>query len=317
MRRLLLATSLFLGCAHGADRAPIVPTAPADLAATPPVPIVWRKVRLDSAVQYANVDVSIGGYTVPFVLDTGANGHLIVAGLAWYLGLRASDGGVEIPVQGAHGEEVGTSTIDAVPYHLLHWPAVAPTSFLVADMPVRSRLMGFLSPQLLVGEGAATIDLRAGRMEPVPRSALDAAAARAGAVRAVPVCPRASGVAIFDVDVDVEGHRVPMTVDTGSGATTLFGQTDVGRALLPRARGPSEASAALDGVERTSTVPDVKLAVAGLEMRTTVSVIDRPPPDHCSGRPDVARTTVGAIGIDVLRRCVIVIASNDAVLRCE
>ena len=93
--------------------------------------------------------------------------------------------------------------------------------------------------------------------------------------------------------------------------------TDVGRALLPRARGPSEASAALDGVERTSTVPDVKLAVAGLEMRTTVSVIDRPPPDHCSGRPDVARTTVGAIGIDVLRRCVIVIASNDAVLRCE
>ena len=242
---------------------------------------------------------------------------VIVAGFAWYRGLRAPEGAGAQNVQGAHGAEVGVSAIDDVPYHLLRWPAVAPTSFLIADMPVRSRLMGFLSPQLLVGEGAAVIDLRKGTMEPAPRSALDVAAARSGAVRAKPECARANGLAVFTVDVDVDGHRVSMVIDTGSGATTLFGQTDVGRALLPRARGSSEASAALDGVERTSTVPDVKLTVAGLEAKTTLSLIDRAPPDHCSGRPDVPRYSVGAIGIDVLRRCVIVIASNDAVLRCE
>lgn len=315
MRRFLLAVCLLAGCAHGADRAPITPAVPAEAGATGPVPLTWSIVRRDSRVQYPTANVTIAGYTMPLVVDTGANGHLIVAGLAWYLGLRLPEGSTT--VQGAHGEQIGVGSVADVPYAVPRWPAVGATSFLIADMPVRSRLMGFLSPQLLVGDGAAVIDLPRGTMEPVPRSALDVAAARPGATRARPVCARASGVAIFDIDVDVEGHRVPMTLDTGSGTTTVFGQTDVGRALMPRASGPAEASAALDGVEKTSTVPDAKLTVAGIDARIAVSVIDRPPATHCSGRPDIPRDSIGALGIDFLRRCVITIASNDAVLECR
>ncbi len=314
MRRIFLLVAALAGCAHGAARAPIAPTDPATLTTDGPAPLVWSKVRGDTAIEFLMANVSIAGYTTPLLVDTGANATMLESGLAWYLGLDRTTARTTT-VQGAHGDETEGTFLSNVSLHILGFPPIAPQYVFLGDMPVRSRLMGFLSPQALVGDGAARIDFAHATMASVPKTELDTLAARPGAVRAKPECPTKQGVALFVVDVEVDGKRVPLVVDSGSGSTSLFGQTEVGRVLAQKAGTTHESSAAIGSVESATIVPGVKVVAAGGEARVQVSMIDRPPAGHCSAS-EVVSTSVGTLGIDFLKRCVFVVSAGAAVLWC-
>ncbi len=310
--RWLAAATVVLAACASRDVAPIATTTPEELAAEGPVEIAWSQLRRDVSVEYPTVQVSIEGYTLPLLLDTGANTHLLVPGVAWYLDL---DGERSLATaRGAHGADSEVSLVQEVSLRVLRWPAGPPARIAIGDLPVRSRLLGFLSPQALVADGAARIDFRTNEMIPVPRGELARAVAREDAVRLTPICRTSAGVALFVVDADIGGVKGAFIVDSGSGTTGVFGGSEVGRALAPRARPDGTASASLGSVEETSSA-SARVRVAGLETTTNVSLIDVPARHRCASDAEGAPIS-GHLGLDVLRRCTVVIAKDEATLSC-
>lgn len=274
-----------------------------------PVRLSWARVRGDTPGEFASADVSIAGYTMPFVVDTGANAHMMVSGLAWYLGI---EGGRSTVVHDANGEDADANVVAEQTYRVVGLPPPRPETFLVSDMPVSSRLLGFLSPQALAGDGAIVLDFRASTLEARPLAALDEEARRPSAVRARPTCPRADGLPLFAIDVEMEGRKAALRVDTGSMVTNVFVGTELGRVMAPLAKSDGLSTAALGGVAKTKTLRQ-RITVGGVESTVNVDVVEHDPPATCKGEDT---TTVGALGIDVLKRCVVTVTRRDAVVRC-
>jgi hypothetical protein len=260
----------------------------------------------DTPDLYATVSVELGEHVMPMVLDTGAQEHMLTSGVTWYLGLPLSSS--QMKIWDANGDTVRLATVENLPFHVHHWRDTPPATFAVWDLTVASRLFGVVSPQALVGEGGVVLDFPADEMRAVSKDELPALLRRGNAQQARVDC-EGDPVPAFTVDVDIEGMKLPMRVDTGAGHSTLYDHTAVAEALASRAV-PTKAGWGLGGPAETRVVPSTSLVVAGRTFRTSLEIVAHGPPSQ------TCQPVGGLLGIDVLRVCTIVVAASGASVRC-
>ncbi|MFO0552655.1 MAG: hypothetical protein U0271_29965 [Polyangiaceae bacterium] len=255
----------------------------------------------------------VGDAQLRVVLDTGANMHLLGAGVSFYLGLPEAklDGG-DVPatdVVGAHGEQAdGLQFLEPLELSLDLVGLSSVQPMLKGDALWFESLgvAGFVSPQRLVPEDATlVIEPERGVVRVVRGD--ERAAAFAGAMDLVAVCPSSDGVPLFAADLTIAGAPARLFVDTGADITVVGEGSEVDRAL---ANEPSNKvlSQSIDIRAEGREVADQPVRFGTFETKAKVRVS----PIKSRGTCAVS----GSLGYNFLRRCSLVVDRRRAGLRC-
>jgi hypothetical protein len=259
----------------------------------------------------------VEGEPVWMIVDTGANMHVIASWVVRKVGLpmrRLGD------VASDHtGRALKTSTVENPRLAIDDWGTVAAPTMLVTDFtePLAKIGIGALvSPQWLTGErDAIVLDLPLGEMRRTPwddaARALDEGGGREIAPAGVRLCEDAASTIkglSFVVSASIDGRAVDLLLDTGAHRTDLLSTSKVARALAPRAKPSSDNAYAVSGLVRTRVVSALPLRVGDWALRTDVDLVP--------GSPDAACPRDGAIAMDALESCVLVLARKRLRGRC-
>lgn len=258
------------------------------------------------------VDVVVSGQPTAMLVDTGATHQVIGAWVAEQIGPVTRSPG-DVGVDHA-GKALAISRLPGAQIVISGWGPIDASQALVVPLPgVLSRrgLGGVLSPQALASEGRAVVlDLRRRTMTEVEiGAALRALDAEPGAAvfGEVKRCGRGGGALPY-VGVEIEGASALAQLDTGATQTTARAGSDVGLALAKRANGASTAVTA-SGALTVAAAEDTQVKLGDLEITTDVAIV-----------PKEARTACpndALLGMDVLRRCVIVLGASAVAVKCE
>jgi hypothetical protein len=244
----------------------------------------------------AAFEVQVGTTSMP-IANIGGRELLVDSGATVHAVRTSARGPTGAWVRDAHGAPVGADRLDA--------PAVAGVAgpwFGVAGLTVP----GVLSPQAMLAFGqAAELDLRAGilRVHDDPRVAAGLVA-RGTAPLELARCGQGQGP-LYTVDVVLAGERVRMLVDTGSARTSVLLRS----ATAARVRKwPNYPATVADpsGRHAAWVVLAVPLSVAHLETDIDLVVTDDPEPCDVEG----------ALGVDVLRSCDVVLMRTSGAISC-
>ncbi len=252
---------------------------------------------------------TVAGERTLMLLDTGASAHVVAGWLARKTKLpleRRGDTGTDHA-----GKAVVTARTPRPGFVVDGWGALEDRATLVIEVPELLERLGigaFLSPQRL-GAGVVVVDLPRGELRESAslddeKGALAAWASYARPeARSLPearVClDRASSIGglVFVVPASVADQRVELLLDTGAQRTDLFTTSVAGRTLAPQAVAGGTLFAA-SGKITTRTLRQAELVVG--EVRTRLDV------DLLPGVSEVGCPRDGVLGIDALRRCVLV-----------
>jgi len=298
---------LALGCASlPAAPCPVWPSSPP--AAGQGVPIGWLPTRHGTSLPV--VTAVIGDQAVRLALDTGANLHMIEAGVAWWLRLPGEDAESATGILDAAGRIAVVERRGLVPLRLGD-PALdraEPLTSVAAPFLLEAGIAGVLSPQRLAPEGRAVeVDLRAGSMRVLTPAETEASAGP-GWVALEPGCASDDGVPIFLVDVRIEGHLTRMIVDTGSDTTCLDARPERGWTLPQRPRRAAQRQTLGDS-RPVSVLDGTEVSISGLTRRVAVDMEDIPAEDPTCPND-------GRLGSDVLRSCRLVLDRDHGALLC-
>ena len=247
---------------------------------------------------------TVAGVPTLFLVDTGANAHILAGWIARkaQLTTRAfGDTGVDHA-----GHTIETRRAPHPQVHIDNWGDLPDEPMLVTDIPeavARLGIGGFLSPQQLTSDDVSlVIDFQKSEMRQVrhgdaldaPGSALALDAPRACVDKDSPL----QGLA-FVVKADIEGHAADLLVDTGAHHSDLLATSKPGRALLSRSEASREAVYAASGKVTPRTVRNAHMKVGGLEVVRDVDLIPGHEDDFCPRD--------GVLAMDILKQCVIVL----------
>lgn len=261
------------------------------------------------------VRLTLGGRAAWFLLDTGAGLHALASWFVEAAGLEANAGlATEIRGLDATGKQMRLRELPELSANLdggavlTLWPAV------VAEFPPefeKAEVGGVISPQLLAGPGrAAALDLRVPdlRLEPFSE-----ALKRLGA-RPVPreqrrLCGRADDPIpnlVFAILVATGAEQNFLVLDTGATATKLAATSALARGRRLR---PGGQTVGLSGEPEVYSISRRhRLEFAGYRAKVNARVVTAPP-DPCGAE--------GLLGLDVLRRCAMVLGKNEIGIRCD
>jgi hypothetical protein len=249
--------------------------------------------------------VDVDGHPTWLLVDTGAYRHVLVPGLVDDARVRRSPRWVMI------GRDPGIRATFLAGTTALSMPGVGalpPTSPISFDVPglAACGTGGVLSPaRLATDRSAVIVDLPRARLAlSSPAAALQVVDARPGAVFEAKLLTRRAFVA----GARIEDEPARLLVDTGACCSWVYRDSPVGRALVSRAEvvtaGPSDIQAAA----ATHRMRGARLRTGDLSRALDVYFLPGgPAPDE----PD------GALGIDVLKRCVLAIHGEALRARCE
>lgn len=266
-----------------------------DLAGEPfPYPLVRARVR---------------GVETSLIVDTGASHTVLDVWLLEQLGVELVPS--EQPGEGHAGEQVSTMQARSPHLEIERWGPV-PGDVLAVRLPPLFRTLGLggvVSPQSLATRGTAVIlDLAAGSLGLVPldEGLRQGEEASLGPARACRVGGEPAG-AVYVVDAAIEGQRARLIVDSGAARTDVLVGSAAGRTLRRRATG-GEASYTVSGRVEGRRVEGVALDVGRVTATLDLGLM--------AGRPSGACPRDGHLGLDVLRRCVLVLAPDHLGARC-
>ncbi len=274
-------------------------------------------VHYDSTLSLAGfpnplVRATIAGRQALFIVDTGAGVHVLAAWFAKAAGLALRDSSTTL--QGSTGEKSHTQTATNVEGVFEDGTPLKIDEAAVVDLPPifqEKQLAGLLSPQMLARPGeAAVLDLR----EPALNfDSTDEALAQlppeAGQVPGGHVCVNPKSQfrnRLYGVQSLIEGVTGVLLLDTGATRTLVAPQSTFALKLSDR----SVVVGRIEGVGGAATngrrVMDVNLNLAGMNMKLDLSI---------GGAPGDCGTD-GLLGMDVLKKCVIVLGDSKLGLYC-
>jgi predicted aspartyl protease len=330
-RRFALVLIAALAAACGATSAPpSSPTAPTPPAVAPissalslvpeaaPAlevrrPVAQRRatVRMDDdpfGVATPLVDAIVGGQPVQLIVDTGASHHVIAAWVAREIGapppqpagMAAAHGGASIPY----------ARLDGVSLRISGYGSVEAPQLLVTEVPpdVRRRgIGGVISPQALVTPGRAVLlDLAGGSLSDLPTSAAASwIQAKGLALDELRVCPGAGADALV-LRATIDGEEAALQLDTGSSTSSVGLESALGRRLAKRSRGTNTQVTA-SGLHTVPSVDGALVKFGPFSQQVNLDLVPRTPLRGCGD---------GFAGMDVLRRCAVLIGRGSAQLSC-
>jgi hypothetical protein len=262
------------------------------------------------------VRARVAGVPTWFLVDTGANSHVLAGWLARKVGLPLQQLG-DIGTDHA-GRSIPTYRVDEPDVVIEQWGPLDAGPMLVADVPApiaRLGLGGFLSPQNLPrGAEVLVLDLVLGEM----RTTSLEEAQNAVRTRGRPLAPNGvrpcednaspiRGLA-YVLPALIEGQRSELMVDTGAQRTDVLAETRIGRGLVPRSVPNEEEMYAASGRIQTRTVKGAHIKAGEFVVTADVDIVP--------GAPDPVCPREGVIAMDVLRACVLVLGARDMFGRC-
>jgi len=298
------------GCATDAERAAVVSAAHGTrvdlgMQAPPRAAALAYEAKKPSArpFPFPFVEVKVGAETTRFLVDTGATAHSIDAAVV-------RNAQLVTPVRLASVTLEGWGTLPDQPMAVVE---LSPT--------IRAHgIGGVLSPQLLakgLGPGQAlAFDMVRGQLRAQPRSAAWANVEELGialTTGASKLCSTdVSGVAaaqLFTVDSVVDGEATTMVIDSGASRTfftegSRAGAKAAARPLIGRSTaqsGLAEVPVALRG--------GVPLTIGAWSNPSDVGL--------APGEKDARCGHEGHLGMDVLQRCAVAYAGDEAILGCR
>jgi hypothetical protein len=254
------------------------------------------------------LQVTVNGVTGWALVDTGAGIHTLAAWFVEKAGL-VPDASLTDRVSGkdASGERLWLRFLDDVPLTLEGSRSLRLSMAAVADFPAEfesARVAGLISPQSLLRDGEAlTLDLRSPslRIHPAGKADAEERGDRVDACRSTTVQVPSL---LFAVSTAFEGRPARLLVDTGASATRLAGDAS---AAIGLPRDAARDQLGVGGVrESMSVARSVPVRVGGLEQVTDVAI---------GGGTSGCRGD-GLLGIDVLRRCRLVLTLAGGRLEC-
>jgi predicted aspartyl protease len=254
------------------------------------------------------VDVIVSGQPTSMIVDTGASHHIVASWIAGDAGTSGAPGGAGIDHA---GKTVQLARFEGGNLVVSGWGRVPTPETLVAALPAalqRHGIGGVLSPQTLVDDSrAVTLDFRKNTMTDAPvDEALRALAAQPGTEMKGEVRDCNVGGHLMFVKATIGGQAVEAQIDTGATSTTVQAASEAGKALRPRAKGQASAVAA-SGVFTVPAAEGVRVAVGAFEMDTTVDLVP-------GGAFQCGNSAF--LGMDVLRRCVMVVGAGVFAAKC-
>ncbi|HEX4515843.1 MAG TPA: pepsin/retropepsin-like aspartic protease family protein [Polyangiaceae bacterium] len=247
---------------------------------------------------------TVAGVPTLFLVDTGANAHILAGWIARkaQLTTRAfGDTGVDHA-----GRSIETRRAPHPQVHIDNWGDLDDEPMLVTDIPeavARLGIGGFLSPQQLASDDVSVVidfpksemrQVRHGDALDAPGSALALDAPRACIDKDSPL----QGLA-FVVKADIEGNAADLLLDTGAHHSDLLSTSKPGKALLPRSEASRESVYAASGKVTPRTVHHAHMHVGALEVVRDVDLIP--------GREDDFCPRDGVLAMDVLKQCVVML----------
>lgn len=239
-----------------------------------------------------------------FMVDTGANCHMLTGWFARKAGVSAS----AIPDKGTDhaGKTIETRLAEHVKIGILDWGELPEGPVPVVEVPdilERLGIGGFVSPQqLATDELSVVLDLDGGVMHVakagseatlLPGRKLGDGAARACLDDASPLKNKS-----YVVRGTADGKAVDLLVDTGAGTTDILSSSGAGKALITRAGDTKDDVYAASGKVKPRTVKGVKVALG--EVTTTLDVSLLP------GEKDEFCPRDGVVGMDLLKHCTLI-----------
>jgi hypothetical protein len=313
-----LAFVLVLAACGGASGKPGV----AQNASATPAPNDTRELRhvdLEFAINNKPfplpiVHGTVAGVATLFLVDTGANAHILAGWLARkaQLTTRAfGDTGVDHA-----GRSIETRRATHPQVHIDNWGDLPDEPMLVTDIPeavARLGIGGFVSPQQLASDDVSVVlDFQKGEMHQIRRG--DTLDAPGNALALDP--PRAcldkdsplQGLA-FVLKADIDGHAAELLLDTGAHHSDLLATSKPGKALSQRSEPSRESVYAASGKVTPRTVHNAHIRVGGLEVVRDVDLIP--------GREDDFCPRDGVLAMDILKQCTIVLDRQTVTGVCK
>ena len=266
------------------------------------------------------VQGSVGGVRTLFLVDTGANAHVVTRWLAKKakLGLESHGDSSTDHV----GKAIATLRTSHPRFVVDGWGPLPDKDTIVIDVPEALEKLGigaFLSPQNLDAK-TTVLDLSRGELReseslgeekgalaewasfsrPEPRS-LPEPVACTDATN--PIAPLS-----FVLAATVDDQKVSLLVDTGAQRTDLFFTSNAGKSLVPRAE-TGESLLLASGKVDTKMLRDVPISVGDVRARLDVGLVP--------GSADPSCPRDGVLAMDVLRRCVLVFGQGTFHARCR
>lgn len=262
---------------------------------------------------------SVGGVPTLFLVDTGANAHVVTRWLAKKAKLSLENHGDSSTDH--VGKPVATFRTSHPSFVIDGWGPLPNQETIVIDVPEGLEKLGigaFLSPQKL---DASTIVLDLSRGELREGASLDEekgalaewATFSRPELRSLPEptpCKDDTnpfGALSFVVPATLDDQRATLLVDTGAQRTDIFLGSNAGRALAARAEA-GESLLLASGKIDTKVLRDTAVSVGNVRARLDVGVLP--------GASDTTCPREGVLAMDVLRRCVLVFGGGTFHGRC-
>jgi predicted aspartyl protease len=331
LRATLLVVPLTLLAAASIACAPAAPAnepTPRLATATPPpddaprVP-TKRKQRLEYDIRGRTFPLpvvrgSVAGFPTLFLVDTGANSHVVAGWLARKLALPMNKLG-DIGTDHV-GKAIAAFRIDKPELSLDDWGPLERGPALAAEVPEvieKLGIGGFISPQRLVEEGdAVVLDLAKGEIRAAWWDEALYSLSASGTTLVVADQSRAceepdgpvKGLA-FVVPVMVEQNRVELLVDTGAQHSDLFASSAAGQRLMPQSIPNHEPMYTASGKISARKLRGARLTAGALSTKSDVDLI--------GGGADASCPRDGVLAMDVLRSCALLLGRRHLYARCN
>ena len=257
---------------------------------------------------------TVSGQSVWFLIDTGASVHTLASWLvnAAHLSTRETTA----TVTGSTGTGKPVRAIANQATLLEGGRRLELREAIVVEFPANfaeNRIGGLLSPQLLAtGSDASVLDLRV----PALRfEAFDSAVTKLNRERPISsaglhVCLNARSPfenRLYTVPVTADAIAGTMLVDTGATATLAAPSSSIADGLKGKASERTKARGVGGNAQVMSKAPGVKLEYGGASSTLAVTIGGAAPPCEADG----------LIGMDALRRCVLVLGESAFAWSCD
>jgi hypothetical protein len=247
--------------------------------------------------------LTVHGLSAWFIVDTGAGVHTFAAWFADAAGLAM--GKAHGTVAGSTGVEQRVRAVKKLKARLNDGRILEIDEGVVANLPPvfeEHKIGGLLSPQLLAGHDAVVLDLTSPSMAFQPfASAVTRVRDLSATVR---ICHNASSPfrnRLYAVPSSAEGIPVTLLVDTGATHTVTAPGNRLAAAVADRGVDGARTQGVGGAVTTSRRVPNVTVTAPG--MMATVDLVIGTAPGNCG--PD------GLLGMDALRRCIMVLGESS------
>lgn len=259
---------------------------------------------------------TISGHPVLMLVDTGANSHVIAGWQARKLGLpmkKLGDVGTDHV-----GKTIATFRIEKPALAIDGWGSLHPGPVLATDVPDVMEKLGigaFISPQRLVEHGdSVLLDLAKAEMHTAHWDDAQAGLRASGTplvVGEARACEENEGPIkglAFVVPAVVGSHRVELLVDTGAQHSDVFTTSLAGQRLGPQSVVNKDPMYTASGKISARKIPGTRVSSGEIGVTTDVDLI--------AGTSDAACPRDGALAMDLLRTCTLLLGRNRILGAC-